>query len=225
MTKSARFFGVFFLASAALIACDNDPGAGKPAAKVSEPVTAKPEPAEKAGEPITKPATAQGAQYAFSQADSKLEFVGAKVTGKHDGAFNKFSGNVSVPAKGIDAATVKVEIDMASVESDDEKLTGHLKSPDFFDVAKFPTATFESTKLEKTDAGYSVTGNLELHGVKKSISFPATITQAGDQLTVNADFAINRKDFAIVYPGMPDDLIKDDVNLKLTINAKRASAG
>lgn len=223
MTKAARFFGPFFLASAALIACDNDPGAGKPAAEVSEPVTAKSEPAENAGERTTKPATAQGAQYAFSNADSKLEFVGAKVTGKHDGAFNKFSGNVSLPAKGIEAATVKVEIDMASVESDNAKLTGHLKSPDFFDVEKFPTASFESTNVAKTDAGYSVTGNLELHGVKKSITFPATITPAGDQLTVKADFAINRKDFAIVYPGMPDDLIKDDVNLKLSINAKRAS--
>jgi polyisoprenoid-binding protein YceI len=68
-----------------------------------------------------------------------------------------------------------------------------------------------------------VTGNLELHGVTKSITFPATITVQGDAVTVKADFAINRKDFGIVYPGKPDDLIKDEVLLKLNIAGKKAS--
>jgi len=67
-----------------------------------------------------------------------------------------------------------------------------------------------------------VTGNLELHGVTKSITFPATITVQGDTVAVKAEFAINRKDFGIVYPGKPDDLIKDDVLLRLNISAKKS---
>ncbi len=223
MNKAANILGLFLLSGVALAACDNEPGAGKPAAKVSEAVSATEEPTEKPTDQTAKHASEKSVLYAFSNADSKLEFVGAKVTGKHDGSFNDFSGNITVPASGVDDGNVKVEIVMGSVESDNDKLTNHLKSADFFDVEKFPKATFESTKFEKSATGYDVTGNLELHGVKKSITFPATITQQGDRVTVNADFAINRKDFDIVYPGMPDDLIKDDVNLKLTINAKRNS--
>jgi polyisoprenoid-binding protein YceI len=66
-----------------------------------------------------------------------------------------------------------------------------------------------------------VTGNLELHGVTKSITFPATIKMSADAVDVDAEFAINRKDFGIVYAGKPDDLIKDDVLIKLEIRAKK----
>jgi len=58
--------------------------------------------------------------------------------------------------------------------------------------------------------------------VTKSISFPATIKVRGDTVDVDAEFAINRKDFGIVYPGMPDDLIRDDVLLKLQLRAKKS---
>jgi polyisoprenoid-binding protein YceI len=100
---------------------------------------------------------------------------------------------------------------------------GHLKSPDFFDVAQFPTATFTSTAIKAGAEGgatHTVTGTLDLHGVKKSITFPATIAVGADTVSVKSEFAINRKDFNIVYPGKPDDLIKDEVLLKLDIAAK-----
>src|SRR5690606_4136447 len=122
-------------------------------------------------------------------------------------------------------STVKVEIDMGSVQVEPEKLEGHLKSPDFFDVEKHPKATFESTAVKAGGAGgatHTVTGNLTLHGVTRSISFPASIQVNGDTITVNAEFAINRKDFGIVYPGMPDDLIKDDVLIQLKLGANRS---
>ena len=66
-----------------------------------------------------------------------------------------------------------------------------------------------------------MTGNFQLHGVTKSITFPATVKAGGDTVDVDAEFAINRKDFGVVYPGMPDDLIKDEVLLKLHIHARR----
>jgi len=94
-------------------------------------------------------------------------------------------------------------------------LTGHLSSPDFFDVPSHPTSTFTVASIE---AG-TVTGNLNLHGVSKSISFPATISVASDKVAVKAEFAINRKDFGINYPGKTDDLIRDNVVINLDLSA------
>ena len=194
-----------------LAACDNDPAKGKSTAAVADPAVAAP--------------VVTGVKYAFDQNASKVEFVGAKITGKHDGSFKTFSGTVQLVGNDPLKSQVTAEIDVASLVADQEKLTGHLKSGDFFDVAKFPKAKFISTAVKaggEKGATHTITGNLELHGVSKSISFPATVKVAGDTVDVDAEFAINRKDFGLVYPGKPDDLIKDEVLLKLTIRSKKA---
>jgi polyisoprenoid-binding protein YceI len=108
---------------------------------------------------------------------------------------------------------------MDSTWSDNDRLTGHLKSPDFFDVATHPTAVFTLTSVSGTGAQQTVTGNLDLHGVTKSISFPAQVQVGDDAVTVKAEFAINRKDFNINYPGRPDDLIRDNVVINLDLRA------
>jgi polyisoprenoid-binding protein YceI len=114
---------------------------------------------------------------------------------------------------------------MSSVFTDTEDLTEHLKSPDFFDVARFPNASFVSTGIEPEPSeganSFTVTGDFDLHGVRKSISFPATIAVTADAVTVNSDFSINRKDFDIVYAGVPDDLIRDGVVIRLDLKAPR----
>jgi len=199
-----------------LAACDNEPAEGKSVAEVSAPVAA----------PATAAAPAGAAAYAFSQDGSTLAFVGAKITGKHDGSFKAFSGTITVPEGDLTKGSVALEVDTTSVITDTEKLTTHLKSPDFFDVAKFPKATFTSTSVAAdTSKGgtHVITGNLDLHGVTKSISFPATVRLTAAGVEADAEFAINRKDFSIVYAGMPDDLIKDDVLMKLTLRAKPAT--
>ncbi len=210
--KTSLLIGISTLALT-LAACDDNPSKGKTQATTAEAVA-------------VAAAPASAAKFAFSNADSKLEFVGAKVTGKHDGSFQTFSGTVSLVDNDPTKSSVSVTIDVGSLKSDQEKLTGHLKSPDLLDVAKFPQATFNSTSIKAggdKGASHTVTGNLQLHGVTKSISFPATIKATSDAVDVDAEFAINRKDFGIVYPGMPDDLIKDDVLLKLQLRAKKAN--
>jgi polyisoprenoid-binding protein YceI len=196
-----------------LAACDNNPAKGKPQAAAAEPVaTAAPH--------------ASAVKYTFSNAGSKIDFVGAKVTGKHDGSFQSFTGNVSLVDNNPEKSSVSTEIDIASLKTDEEKLTAHLKTPDLLDAAKFPKATFASTSIKaggEKGATHTVTGNFQLHGVTKSISFPATIKISGDAVNVDAEFAINRKDFGIVYPGMPNDLIKDEVLMKLQIRAVKGA--
>jgi polyisoprenoid-binding protein YceI len=200
-----------------LTACP-DPAKDKPKATVTAPAPA-PAPQAAPVAPLTN-----AVAFPFTQADSKVTFVGAKVTGKHEGGFHVFGGIVEVVDGEVTKSRVRAAIDMVSVWSDSEKLTGHLKSPDFFDVEKFKEASFVSTSITRKDDRYEVSGNLTLHGVTKGITFPASITLGADEVTVAADFAINRKDFEIVYPGKPDDLIADNVALKLDLHAKKKAA-
>jgi polyisoprenoid-binding protein YceI len=210
--KIHRVTCLFLLVSAAA-ACNN-PAKDKPKAEVTEAVQA-PSAAPPVGAVV----------YKFGPPDSKIEWVGAKVTGKHDGAFGSFSGTITVPEGKPENGNVTAEIDIASISSDNEKLTGHLKSGDFFEVEKFPKGRFTSTSIKAGgDQGrtHTVTGNLELRGVTKSVTFPATINVANDAVKVDAEFAINRKDWGIVYAGKPDDLIRDDVVVKLSLNGKKS---
>jgi polyisoprenoid-binding protein YceI len=209
-----RYLTVVFAILIALLTygCAN-PAANKPKATVAN---AEPE------KDSTKPAAAE--KLVISAENSKVEFVAAKVTKSHNGSFKQFTGAIDLVANAVQDSRVAIDIETDSVVTDDEGLTKHLKTPDFFDVAKYPKATFTSTKIEPGAAGGAtpnVTGNFELHGVRKSITFPATIQLAADSVSVNAEFSINRRDFGIVYAGKVDDLIRDGVVIKLTLKVPR----
>ncbi|MDB5218831.1 MAG: Rhodanese-like domain protein [Myxococcaceae bacterium] len=216
----ASVFLTLGMASVALTGCD-DPTKGKSKATTGEAVTTTSQSATAAG------TASQGtAKYAFDQSTSKVTFVGSKVTGKHDGGFNTFKGTVDLVDGAPEKSKVDVQIEADSITTDTEKLTGHLKSPDFFDTKANPKASFVSTEIKKggdKGATHTVTGNLTIKGITKSVTFPATINVAGDNASVDAEFAINRRDFSLNYAGMPNDLIRDDVLIKLAIKAKKAS--
>jgi polyisoprenoid-binding protein YceI len=198
----------FLIASCLLLlatACEN-PATGKPEAQVSEP------------EAAAAPTAVDGREFVIS-GESTIGFVGSKITGSHDGGFESFEGTIVLADEGPAASKVEVVIDATSLWSDDERLTGHLKSPDFFDVDTFPTARFTSTAIAPSTEGFEVTGELELHGVTKQIIFPATIQVEPDRVIAQAEFFIQRFDFDIVYPGKPDDLIRDEVVIRLDLVA------
>jgi polyisoprenoid-binding protein YceI len=165
--------------------------------------------------PILRPANGR---YTLATERSTIEFVGAKVTGTHEGGFKTFVGTATLDGK-PEAGSVEVEIDMNSVFTDNDKLTEHLRSADFFEVEQHPKASFVSTNIEpqSADGTHPVVGNLTLHGETKSITFPATIALSGKTMTVTAEFSIHRKDFGITYSGITDDLIADAVLIKLNL--------
>ncbi|MEO5804564.1 MAG: YceI family protein [Verrucomicrobiota bacterium] len=204
--KKLNLVFIFALGLLAVAGC-SDPSDKVHKSTASEP--AKTEPS------LAQPAASK--EYVV-RADSTIGFIGSKVTGKHDGGFKNFAGTINV-AEGKIVGTPEIKINMKTIWADNPKLTGHLKSADFFDVEKYPVATFTVTKIEPADNQQNVTGNLELHGVTKSISFPAKVDITDDAVKVDADFAINRKDFNINYPGKSDDLIRDNVILKLAVKA------
>jgi len=189
-----------------------------PAADKSKAVTGE-------AAPVASPrAAAQGQKYQITPQNSKVEFVGSQVTGSHNGSFGDFSGQIDF-AGTPEQSRVNVTIKTDSITADDPKLTNHLKTADFFDVAKFPEASFVSTAIKaggEGGASHTVTGNLTLHGVTKSITFPATINVTPDTATVESTFSINRKDFGINYAGPADNVIRDNVVLSLHIRAGKS---
>jgi polyisoprenoid-binding protein YceI len=152
------------------------------------------------------------------RSESQIQFIGSKVTGSHDGGFHRFAGTIQVE-NGRVVGTPEIRIDMDSTWSDNDRLTGHLKNADFFDVPNHPIATFVVTGIESAGTGQTVNGNLTLRGVSKSISFPAKVLVTEEAVTVQAEFAINRKDFGVNYSGRADDLIRDNVVIKLDLTA------
>ena len=159
----------------------------------------------------------------FGPETSTVGFVGSKVTGSHEGSFQQFTGTLTL-ATPVENSTIDVQIVTDSLVSDNERLTGHLKSPDFFDTATYPNASFVSTGItalaDNPPYTHTLTGNLSLHGQTREISFPATITVTPEQVTATSEFSINRMDFGIVYAGQADDLIREGVLIKLNIVAR-----
>jgi polyisoprenoid-binding protein YceI len=190
--------------------CAN-PAANKPKATVSDAA------------PLTEASQPVNAQtLAITPENSKIDFVAAKITRSHNGSFKRFNGTIDLVDNAPERSRVMIDIEANSVVTDEDDLTKHLQTPDFFDVTKFPKGNFTSTKIEPAGgSNYNVTGNFELHGIKKSIAFPATIQVAADNVTMNAEFAINRKDWGLTYPGKADDLIRDGVVIKLNVNVPR----
>lgn len=203
------------LAATALAGCD-DPAKDKSKATAS------------AAAPASQAAAltpAGGVELPFSSATgTKISWTGSKVTGKHEGGFGDVKGTIRLVDGAPEKSSVHVEIEAASITSDTERLTGHLKSPDFFDVGQFAKISFDSTAVKPggdKGASHTVTGNLTLHGVTKSLTFPATVQVQGESVTVEAEFSLNRRDFGLTYPGKKDDLIRDDVVVKLSVKAKK----
>jgi polyisoprenoid-binding protein YceI len=172
------------------------------------------------------PAAASASEHlAINPASSTVGFTGAKVTGSHNGSFPTFTGSVDLDPARVENSRVSVDIDTTSITTDTPRLTEHLKSADFFDVARHPRATFTSTAITAGGANgatHTITGNLALHGVTRAITFPATVTVTPAEVAATAEFVINRRDYGIVYAGMPDNLIRDDVALHLNVHAPRA---
>lgn len=214
MTK----FGIGILSLSIFLAACEDPAANKTKAVTTDTAT------NSRTEILRQ---SKGENLRLTPENSKIEFIGSKVTGKHDGGFKQFSGNIDLVNNTPEESQVAVDIDMKSVFTDADGLTGHLQTGDFFEVEKYPKSSFVSTKIVPDTArganNYTVTGDLEMRGQKKSITFPAVITINTNEVGVDSEFAINRKDFDIVYAGKADDLIRDDVVIRLKLKTPRGN--
>jgi polyisoprenoid-binding protein YceI len=132
---------------------------------------------------------------------SKIEFVGKKSDGAHSGGFKKFTTVAIADFEEPKNGTLTIEIDATSLFSDDEKLTSHLKNPDFFDVRKFPTITFKSNGIEagEEEGKAAITGTLTMLDKKAEIKVPCTVSVDEKTVTVDATFVLDRTRWGMTY--------------------------
>lgn len=122
------------------------------------------------------------------------------------GQFNKTAGTVTWDGKDLSTASAEVTIDASSIDTREPKRDDHLRSADFFDVAKYPTITFKSTKIQAASPGkLKMTGDMTMHGVTRQVVFDVQGPSAplkelnGTRVGASATTVINRKDFGLTW--------------------------
>ena len=132
---------------------------------------------------------------------SKIGFVGSKADGKHDGGFKNFTAEAVVDLEKPTNGSLEIVIDTTSLWSDNDKLTNHLKSPDFFDVRKFPKITFKATQIEheKGAEKVKITGVLTMLGKEVQVTIPAVASMTDSVITLATDFEIDRTKWGMNY--------------------------
>jgi polyisoprenoid-binding protein YceI len=169
-----------------------------------------------------EPVTIKSGTAALSPDNTKIQFVCAHMKPKRPdprtGHFAKFTGKAQIDAAANSLKSVSVEIDTNSITTEFDKLTNHLKSPDFFEVRQYPTAKFESTKITPGQGQSQITGKLTLHGVTKEISFPATVSITPSGLSLQSEFNIDRSQFGMTFG---PDQVENKVALTIAIGDKK----
>jgi polyisoprenoid-binding protein YceI len=133
------------------------------------------------------------------------------------GIFKTFTGSIVFDEQNPATAKFDVKVDAASVNTGNGLMNKHAKSDEWLDAAKFPMIQFVSRSISKTAGGYQVTGDLDLHGVKKTITIPFTFQKTAKGGAFTGSFTVNRSDYKIGKPGGDvGDQIKLDISVPVT---------
>ncbi len=181
----------------------------------------------KAAAPAAATAAATATTWDIDPAHSTVGFVVKHlVIAKVRGNFKTFSGTVVIDNKDPAKSSVMVNIDPASIDTDNESRDKHLKSEDFFNVATFKEMKFVSTKVDKSAAGLKVTGNLTLHGVTKPVVLDVDGPSAEikdpvgrPHVAFSATTTIKRADFGLTWNKVIEggSVVGDDVKIELEV--------
>jgi polyisoprenoid-binding protein YceI len=198
--------------------------------------------AESAGAGEAKVASvASGSLFKLDSASSTLTWKGFKPGGEHTGVVSVSEGTINIENNNIVSGSFIIDLntinDLDQTDPNmNAKLVGHLKSPDFFDVAKFPTASFEIVSVSEIAEGaapaegaikttHQVTGNLTMKGITKSISFPAEIVKTESSVkAITPPFSINRTEWGVnygsksIFAELKDKFINDEIVIVLNLS-------
>jgi polyisoprenoid-binding protein YceI len=149
--------------------------------------------------------TANAAEWKFDKAHSAIKFKVKHLLTNTWGEFKDYNGTISYDPENLDATKVIVTINPSSIDTENEKRDGHLRSPDFFDVETFPEMKFVSKGFRKTSDGAKIDGYLTIHGVTKEVTLDvegpsAPINFMGmTKIAASATTTINRTDFGLTW--------------------------
>lgn len=172
----------------------------------------------------------QTTSYSVDQENSTIEWRAEKVTGFHTGTIAVKEGNFEFTEGQLTGG--EFVIDMTSIANTDignadmaAKLVGHLKSPDFFGVESFPTASFviKNVVSRGTAGSYKIVGDITIKKTTKEIKFNANVSEEGGKVTAKADLTLDRSEFDIRYgsgsffENLGDKTIYDEFTLSLNL--------
>jgi polyisoprenoid-binding protein YceI len=182
---------------------------------------------------VPAPAAAEPVAYKADPVHSSLAFTIRHFVSDVDGRFRDFDGVIQYDAQNPANSSVQFTVQAASISTENDDRDKHLKSPDFFDVAKFPTLSFTSTKVvAKGGNSFDVTGNLTLHGVTKVVTIPATFrgtvkVPKGEKAGFQSTFTLNRLDYGVAWNRAIEGggaMLGDEVTVNIKIEANRQMA-
>ncbi len=146
------------------------------------------------------------------------------------GNFKKFSGTITFDAKDLEKSKAEAAIDIASINTENDQRDGHLKSPDFFDAAKFPQITFVSKAIQGEEGKYKIVGDLTIKGVTKEVSIPAVINgpvnnpMGGVVIGLSGQLTVNRQDYGVSFNKVLDNggvMVGNDVTIIINLEAHK----
>jgi len=163
---------------------------------------------------------------------SSVTFTIRHFFSKVSGSFTKFSGDVVYDPANASLSTANAEIDASSIYTANERRDNHLKSPDFFDVAKYPTLAFQSTKVTADGGKLKIEGNLTMHGVTKPVTLEGAFlgsgpAMGGQRAGFEASGKVDRKEFGIIWNKVVDQnaMLGDDVEIRLAVEGVNEPGG
>jgi polyisoprenoid-binding protein YceI len=170
------------------------------------------------------PALGDTETFTFDKAHTLIGFRIRHVLTKVEGRFKSFDGAIWLDRQNPAAARVELTIQAASIDTAVDNRDNDLRSANYFDVAKYPTITFKSTKVEpKGNDQYDVTGEFSMHGVTKTIKVPVKHLGFAPGKTEKAGFEVtlplNRKDYGITSGG---PIVGDEVEINIQVEANKA---
>jgi polyisoprenoid-binding protein YceI len=172
-------------------------------------------------------------------AESTVKWTGKKLTGEHYGKINISEGQLFVDGDQLSGGSFTIDMNTITVEDLEDaeynkKLTDHLYSEDFFNVAQFNAANFEITGVEALAAAdaagntHTISGNLTIKGITKGISFPAKVENNEAGINASAKFDIDRTLWDIkyrsgkIFPEIGDKVIYDEIGIELNLAATKS---
>jgi len=171
-------------------------------------------------------------KFAVDRSHSSVGFtVKHMVVSKVKGFFNDYTVDIVYDDKDITKSSVEVSIKTASIDTREAKRDDHLRSPDFFDAAKFPEIVFKSKRIEKSGEGFVAVGDFSMRGVTKEIKLPFTFAgvvtdpYGNTRLGLSAATKLNRQDYGVSWSKTLDNgglVVSDDVEVSIEIEAIKA---
>jgi polyisoprenoid-binding protein YceI len=182
---------------------------------------------------VASAAGAQTTSWAIDSAHSQAAFTIRHMgISNVNGRFGNVSGTIKIDPNDLTKSSVNATIDTTTVDTGVAQRDGHLKSPDFFDSAKFPTMTFVSKSIARSEDGYTISGDLTIHGVTKPVVLKVDAPekeQLGPDNKLHRGFSatttIHRQDFGLTWNGTlksGDSMIGDDAKITLDIEAAKS---